>query len=108
MVRALGAMAPARLLILLLLVALRAQDVMAAPWRARGLGRWAGEGQHPVLAVWRSTHSRAGVLVGQGQVSRGQLRGQQEADAPWGGAGGCSCWEGIFQVNGGAGSRAVG
>ena len=50
MVQARGAVAPACLLILLL-VALQAQGVGAAPWRARELGRQAGEGQHPALAA---------------------------------------------------------
>lgn len=35
--------------LILLLVALPAQDVGAAPWRAQAVGRWAGQGQHPAL-----------------------------------------------------------
>ena len=54
-----GTMAPTLILILLLL-ALRAQSAGAAPWQARGLGRWADEGQRPALAAWGSTHCTSG------------------------------------------------
>lgn len=37
------------LTLILLLVALPAQDVGAAPWRAQAVGRWAGQGQYPAL-----------------------------------------------------------
>ena len=59
--------------------------------------------------------SGAGVVVGQGRQSRRaglgrascvQLRGQQEADALYGGAGGCLCCRGLFRVDGGTGSSS--
>lgn len=37
------------LTLILLLLALSAQDVEAAPWQAQAVGRWAGQGQHPGL-----------------------------------------------------------
>ena len=121
MVQARGAAAPTHLFILLLM-ALQAWQVGAAPWRAWGLGRWAGKVQpQPWQRGTAPTAARgdsgAGVVVGQGwessrarlgQVSRGQVHGQLEADAPRGGAGVRGHCRGIFQVNGGVRSSATG
>lgn len=79
--------------LLTLLVVLGARHVGAYPWEARGLGRQAGKGQHPALAVCTAL-----VVVGPGCVRRSQLQWQREA---WG----CGALRGRFPRSGGATSR---
>ena len=60
MVQVQGTVAPSHLLILLLLVALQAREAWAAPWRARGLGRWQARTGTQPWAAWSGAQRTLG------------------------------------------------